>query len=475
MAEPLVPLLSDADTPALAFLGDDFTGSTDAMQALAVQGVPTLLFLRTPDAAALAAARGHYAAIGIAGVSRSQGPPWMDVHLPDAYAALRATGAPLVHYKVCSTFDSSPAVGNIGRAIELGRTAFPSPVARATPVVVGAPALRRYTAFGHLYAAGGERVWRIDRHPTMAAHPVTPMAESDLLRHLAAQTTLKSGLFDFTDMTRPDARARHARAMADHEILLMDVLDEATLAAAGRLLWSAACAQPWHPLFCVGSSGVEYALIAAWREAGGLAASSAAPDAATSTRAQPVPAIAAVSGSCSPVTAAQIAQAGREGFACLRVAPETLLDDVEASGAELGAAMLAALAEGRSVLAYTAQGPDDPAIGALRGVLRDRNLDEGQALARVGLALGIALRRAAQGAGLRRVAVAGGDTSGQVMQAMGILALRLHAPFAPGVPLCEACGQPDGAPGLQVALKGGQMGGAGFFGDVRAGSPRVAG
>lgn len=460
-----------ADAPALAFLGDDFTGSTDAMQALAVQGVPTLLFLRTPDAEDLAAARGRYAAIGIAGVSRSQGPAWMDAHMPEAYAALRASGATLVHYKVCSTFDSSPAVGNIGRAIELGRVAFPSPVARATPVIVGAPALRRYTAFGHLFAAGGERVWRIDRHPTMAAHPVTPMAEADLLRHLAAQTDLLGGLFDFTQAMLPDAAARHARAMAGHEILLMDVLDDATLSAAGALLWQAAQAQPGHPLFCVGSSGVEYALIAAWREAGLLrqAASATAPHAAA------VPAIAAVSGSCSPVTAAQIAQAARDGFTCLRVAPETLLDDVAASGAELGARMLAALADGHSVLAYTAQGPDDPAIAAFRAVLRARGLDETDALARVGQALGIALRAAAQGAGLQRVAVAGGDTSGQVMQAMGISALRLYAAFAPGVPLCEACALASDAPGLQVALKGGQMGGDGFFGDVRAGVPRVAG
>lgn len=459
------------NAPALAFLGDDFTGSTDAMQALAVQGVPTLLFLRTPDAAALAAARGRYAAIGIAGVSRSQGPAWMDAHLPGAYAALRASGATLVHYKVCSTFDSSPTVGNIGRAIELGRAAFPSPVARATPVIVGAPALRRYTAFGHLFAAGGERVWRIDRHPTMAAHPVTPMAEADLLRHLAAQTALRGGLFDFTQAGLPDAAARHAQAMAAHEILLMDVLDDATLSVVGALLWQAAQAQPRHPLFCVGSSGVEYALIAAWRQAGlSRQGADAAPP-----RAAPVAAIAAVSGSCSPVTAAQIAQAARDGFACLRVAPETLLDDVAASGAELGARMLAALSDGQSVLAYTAQGPDDPAIAAFRAVLRARGLEEADALARVGQALGIALRAAAQGAGLRRVAVAGGDTSGQVMQAMGISALRLHAAFAPGVPLCEACAPAADPPGLQVALKGGQMGGEGFFGDVRAGVPRAAG
>jgi len=123
--------------PALGFYGDDFTGSTDAMEALAVNGVATLLFLRTPDEAEIDAARDRYAAVGIAGISRSQTPAWMDAELPGLYGVLGRLRAALVHYKVCSTFDSSPHTGSIGRAIEIGRAALASSPARATPIIVG--------------------------------------------------------------------------------------------------------------------------------------------------------------------------------------------------------------------------------------------------------------------------------------------------------------------------------------------------
>ena len=101
---------------------------------------------------------------------------------PPAFAWLKALGAAVCHYKVCSTFDSSPAVGNIGRAIEIGRRVFGQ---AAVPLLVGAPQLKRYTAFGNLFAAYRGETYRIDRHPVMSRHPVTPMDEADLLVHLS--------------------------------------------------------------------------------------------------------------------------------------------------------------------------------------------------------------------------------------------------------------------------------------------------
>ena len=123
--------LSGLVQPALGFYGDDFTGSTDAMEALAVGGVDTLLFLRTPDVAEIDAARSRYAAVGIAGISRSKDPSWMIDKLPEPYLALKRLGAPLIHYKVCSTFDSSPSVGNIGtaRAGDWAKTRRPTSIA----------------------------------------------------------------------------------------------------------------------------------------------------------------------------------------------------------------------------------------------------------------------------------------------------------------------------------------------------------
>ena len=100
----------------LTFYGDDFTGSTDVMEQLEMGGVPTVLFLDIPTPEQLALFP-DVKAIGIAGVSRSMTPAQMDAELPDKFAALAQLGAPYFHYKVCSTFDSSPTVGSIGHAI----------------------------------------------------------------------------------------------------------------------------------------------------------------------------------------------------------------------------------------------------------------------------------------------------------------------------------------------------------------------
>ena len=168
----------------LAYYGDDFTGSTDAMEAMTAAGVPTVLFLEPPARALLERFPG-VRCVGLAGSSRGRSPEWMRAHLPAAFASLAALGAPILQYKVCSTFGSSPAVGSIGCAIDLG---VPHRHGRWSPMVVGVPRLRRYQAFGNLFASVDGACYRLDRHPTMSRHPVTPMRESDLRIHLRAQT-----------------------------------------------------------------------------------------------------------------------------------------------------------------------------------------------------------------------------------------------------------------------------------------------
>ncbi len=153
--------------PLLTYYGDDLTGSTDVMEALSLGGVDTVLFLRIPDEALLS----RFAdcrAVGLAGTSRSESPQWMDENLTPALQWLRSLDGAVCHYKVCSTFNSSPTVGNIGRAIEIGRRVFEQ---GTVPIVVGAPQLRRYTAFGNLFAAYRGVIYRIDRHPVMSRHP----------------------------------------------------------------------------------------------------------------------------------------------------------------------------------------------------------------------------------------------------------------------------------------------------------------
>lgn len=429
----------------LSYYGDDFTGSTDVMEAFTAAGVPTLLFLRPPTPEWL-----HrfpsLRCVGLAGQSRGRSPAWMDTHLPAALASLAALGAPLLQYKICSTFDSSPAVGSIGRAIDLGLPLMPG--GRWSPMVVGAPRLARYQVFGHLFAAVNGVGHRLDRHPTMSRHPVTPMAESDLRRHLGAQTARR---IELIDMVRLRQGADLNRLLGeDVPVVLIDVLDEETLAEAGRLIWQ----QRGAGLFSASSSGLQYALAAHWRRDGLLPAQPGLPVAA------PVDRIAAVSGSCSPLTAAQIARAAQQGFGCERLDLPRLLASPEAEIERAVAAALKALAEGQSPLVYSAAGPDDPAVLAF----------DAAAAEQVGRGLAELMRRLlGRAPGLTRIAVAGGDSSGAVASALDIAALSVVAGLAPGAPLCRAWSDHAARDGLEIVLKGGQMGGAEFFADVRQG------
>lgn len=451
------------NTPLIAYYGDDFTGSTDVMEALASNGIDTLLFLRTPSSEEIAAASRTYRAIGVAGISRSKDPAWMDANLPDVFARLQESSAAVCHYKVCSTFDSSPTVGSIGRAIDIGRAVFAQ--RGATPLVVGAPALRRYTAFGHLFASVGDQHYRIDRHPTMSVHPSTPMDESDLRIHLGRQTALPVGLFDLVAQQQPDADQMLRAAMERDSVLLFDVLDAASQARVGRLLWGQARGD--KPLFCAGSSGLEHALVAHWSASGDT-------DVKPTVRtADAVDRIIVASGSCSPGTAAQIDAAERDGFVCLRADATSLLQPAtrDSEMQRLRSEALRALRDGHSALLYTARGPGDPALTQVTHFIREHRLDQAAALASMGEAIGSVLRELVLESGVRRIAVAGGDTSGQVVQALQLAALTMRANLDPGVPLCSAYTSIDHAPALEIALKGGQVGSKNFFSSVRAGRP----
>jgi uncharacterized protein YgbK (DUF1537 family) len=429
----------------LAYYGDDFTGSTDVMEALAVNGVETVLFLETPSDAALERFR-DFRAFGLAGISRSQSPEWMDGHLPESFDWLKRTGARLCHYKVCSTFDSAPHVGSIGRAIDIGQRVFETPY---VPVMAGAPSLGRYTLFGNLFAAAGPEVHRIDRHPTMRCHPVTPMDEADLREHLGRQTSKTIASFDILSLRAPDVERRYARLLDTRpEVVLFDVLDQASLQAIGRLLWE----RPAAPQsFVAGSSGIEYALVEHWRAAGEL------PARTQPLEAEEVDRLVVLSGSCSPVSERQIRWAEANGYTALRLDVQALAADPGAARPAIDSA-LEALAAGRSVVLYTALGPADrPASGAL---------DSG-ALAALGRNAGLALREVLTRSQVRRAVVAGGDTSGHAGRQLGLYALTIRKPIAPGAPLCRAWSAYPQRDGMEIVFKGGQCGGDDFFELVR--------
>lgn len=445
----------------LAYYGDDFTGSTDALEALTHSGVSTVLFFETPDAQMLARFPG-VRAVGLAGQARSRDPAWMREQLAPALAALARLGAPVLQYKICSTFDSSPAIGSIGCAIDLG---VPFMRGRWSPMVVGAPRLRRYQAFGHLFAVADGEGHRLDRHPTMSRHPVTPMHESDLRMHLGAQTRRARALVDFTQLKSGGAEAALRAITAAHAgevpVVLIDVLDEESLREAGRLVWE----QRGAGLFSASSSGLDDALAAHWQASGLLASRPPLPQAGAADSG-----LAVVSGSCSPVTAAQIAWAAGHGFAAQRLDIAPLLAGDEHAIGQVAEAAAQALARGHSPLLYTARGPDDPAVQAFDDSARAAGLTRAEAAARTGQALARVTRALLDRCpALRRVVVAGGDSSGEVASALGVQALTMAARLAPGAPLCRAASRDARRDGLELVLKGGQMGAEDFFGTARDG------
>lgn len=443
----------------VAWYGDDFTGSAAVMEVLTFAGLPSVLFLDTPTPDRLARFPG-LRGIGIASTARAQDPEWMAREMPGPLEFLAGLGAPVLHWKICSTLDSAPMVGSVGRGTELALVAAG---ARAAGVVVAAPRMRRYQAFGHLFAGSPQGVFRLDRHPVMARHPVTPMDESDIARHLARQTALPIALVDLealADPARADARLG-AVLEAGARMVLFDVMAAASEAEVGRLLWQNRAALP----VAVGSQGVEYALIRHWQAAGMLAP--VAPPGSTGA----VERIVAVSGSVSPVTAMQIDWSCRNGFAAIRLDARAACGgagELAAAEAQAVTAGLAALGEGQSPLIHTAAGPDDPAVAALRQAVATSGITTETVNHRIGAALGRVLDAILRQSGVRRAVISGGDTSGHGTAQLGLFALSALAPTIPGAALFRGHG--EGAhDGLELALKGGQMGSEDYFGWVRAG------
>jgi uncharacterized protein YgbK (DUF1537 family) len=446
----------------LTYYGDDFTGSTDVMEALTLGGLKAALFLQPPTPAQLARFQG-LRAFGVAGVTRSMPPAQMEQELRPAFQQLAAYGAPIIHYKICSTFDSSPEIGSIGCAIDVGQSVYRSPF---VPLIVGATQLKRYVVFGNLFASVGGVTYRLDRHPTMSRHPITPMAESDLRLHLAQQTSRSIGLVDILTLAQGvDATSAvlDAALAGGAELVLFDTVDEQHLACVCETLWRRRSAQP---LFVVGSSGVEVGLTAYLRGAGLIEP----PPKLTAPG--PVRQLLVMSGSAAPTTASQIEWASQQGFRLMRLATERLIDPAQArlAAAETVERALDSLNAGDSVVLFSALGPDDPALHATRAHAATSGAPEAEIGQRLAQRQGEILRAILERHPLPRVCVAGGDTSGYAARALGVFALEMIMPVAPGAPLCRASSSVAAFDGLQVSLKGGQNGAADYFGRIQRGA-----
>jgi len=450
--------------PRVCWYGDDFTGATDTLAEVARAGLRGLLFLGVPTPEHLRRA-GPLDAIGIAGAARAMAPADMETKLRAVGRFMAGTGARVLHYKCCSTFDSAPHVGSIGVAIRELRRHMPNPL---VPIVGGQPSIGRYCSFAQLFARAGAspEIHRIDRHPVMSQHPVTPMHEADLRLHLAAQGL--PGIRSVPHTAYPRLRQADDAPRVEDWIdsiietsdgpVLFDLTDDEQLAVIGRLIWRAAACVP---LLAVGPSSVQQALARAAFPGHTGHDGHANPTAPSAPATPPLtPAsgpVLVVAGSLSPVTARQIAACQRYVHQPLNV--QQLLHDPTYANAQVQQAA-ATLQRGQNVLVHT----DRPA----EAVTADQAASTARATAQ--LAANIIAASAQRGTRLSRIGIAGGDTSSQATLALGLWGLAFRCVLAPGVTISIARSDNALVDGVELMLKGGQMGGELLFDDLVTGS-----
>jgi len=345
----------------------------------------------------------------------------------EALRWLRERGCEQIFFKYCSTFDSTPA-GNIGQVSDALLEALDSDFTLACPAF---PENGRTVYRGHLFVQD-----QLLSESGMQHHPLTPMTDANLVRVLQAQTRGKVGLLRHDSVSGgvESVRARIAQLRADGvRMAVADALSDADLHVLGE-----ACADL---ALLTGGSGLALGLPDNFRRAGQLRDLDAAQ----------LPAVeggeVVLAGSASQATNGQVAtwlQAGRPAF---RIDPLALA----AGQAVIEEALAFAADHSQTVLIYATSTPDEvKAVQRELGAERAGHLVE-QAMGRIAGRL--------REAGVRRFVVAGGETSGAVVQALNIQLLQIGAQIDPGVPACVSMpGEP-----LALALKSGNFGGADFF------------
>ena len=411
--------------PTLGVIADDFTGATDVAGMLVQAGMSTLLTIGVPETGTAL----YGDAVVVALKSRTTPPADAVRDSLAALARLQAAGCRHFYFKVCSTFDSTPR-GNIGPVAEAMMTALGADFAIACPAF---PENGRSVYCGHLFVGD-----LLLSDTGMRDHPLTPMTDANLVRWLQAQTSLRVGLLRHDSVAAGvDAVSARITALRAEgvRIAIADAIDNADLRTLG-----AACAD--LPLLIAGS-GLALGLPAAYAKRGLLN-----PDATVAT----LPAVgghaAVLSGSCSTATNAQVQhwlQSDRPAFR---------IDALQLAAGSASAAQALAWVDARlesgPVLVYATAGADE--VKATQQQL---------GVARAGALIEACLAEIAAGLherGVRRLVVAGGETSGAVVQALQVQRLRVGAPIDPGVPWTQAEGRP-----LLLALKSGNFGSVDFF------------
>jgi uncharacterized protein YgbK (DUF1537 family) len=409
-------------TARIGFLADDLTGAADVLaqaHALGLDAALTLDPRRLPDAEV----------VGVAGPARSLEGQALDQAIREGLAPFLAADLDVLLYKICSTFDSSPTVGNIARGIEILNELWPEH--GAIPVAPAQPEFGRYTAFSQHFGALNGEVYRLDRHPVMSRHPSTPMTESDLRLVLAAQSQEGAvpGAIALTAYSDGSFLDQWRAQRADQGSFVLDAV------TAGDMDMIAAALTSTEELSIVVGSGGMMAALARLRGTPATAASG--PSSARG------PAL-AVSASASSTTADQIAHAIGDGWVEVEVPPEAFGSD-EPRGKWFDE-VAGALADGRNVVAHTLRGMDDPRLH-VRAVSSEE----------VGGAIGRIAREMTERRLTQDVAVFGGDSSSHALITLGVSELRVAEQFVTAGPICAA-DDASAVAGCRLLLKGGQVG-----------------
>jgi uncharacterized protein YgbK (DUF1537 family) len=408
----------------LGCIADDFTGATDLANMLVRGGMRTVQTIGVPGQPVR-----DVDAVVVALKSRTIPADEAVVQSLAALEWLRSQGARQFFFKYCSTFDSTDT-GNIGPVADALMRALGTSFSIACPAF---PENGRTICHGYLFVGDV-----LLSESGMRNHPLTPMTDPNLVRVLQRQTTRTVGLVRFHDVARGAVaiRARFAGlAQSGVEMAIVDALSDADLNAIG-----AACSD--MPLV-TGGSGVALGLPENFRRAGLLH---------DAVRAADLPHFdgysAVLSGSCSVATNAQVERwrAQRPAF---HIDPLAL-----ASGRDLANEALAwaqpMLAKGPVLVYATAQPDDVKAVQTKLGAEKAGTLVE-ECIARI--AIGLVER------GARKLVVAGGETSGAVVNALGVTGLRIGPQIDPGVPWTASLGEKP----IALALKSGNFGTVDFF------------
>jgi uncharacterized protein YgbK (DUF1537 family) len=414
-------------TVLLGSIADDFTGATDLCNTLVRQGMRTVQLIDVPGPQTAAP---DAEAVVVALKSRTIPAEEAVAQSLAALEWLRRAGARQILFKYCSTFDSTDA-GNIG------------PVADALLDALGAD----FTIFCPAFPENGRTIYKgylfvgdvLLSESGMRDHPLTPMRDPSLVRVLGRQTTHRVGLVQQTTVARGAEAVRAEIARLRQEGIrhaVVDAIRDADLMTIGAALADLA--------LVTGGSGIALGLPENFRRAGLLS-----PDTGNAAALPRVEGLSAViSGSCSEATLAQV-----EAMRAER--PVLDLDPLEIeAGANLVEKSL------RWAMPLLPNGP--VLVSASATPARVRAIQERLGRERAGALVEKTLAAIARGfveRGVRRLVVAGGETSGAVVQALGVKGLRIGPQIDPGVPWTASLGEPP----VALALKSGNFGARDFF------------